>query len=177
MVDPLTRARLTHRALFVALALLVLFLRLLPITPALSGFAGPDLVTMVIFAWLLRRPDYVPAGLIIAMLVIEDIFFQRPFGLWPLLMLLTSEALRRNEQSLRGLPFYGEFGLVAALLFGMVTLQQLLLALTFSPRPPYGQVLFHAFEGLVAYPFLVGLAALLGVSRPALDAGIGRARL
>ncbi len=52
------------RALFAVLAAVLLFLRLLPLGSVAGGWPGPDLLMCLTFAWVLRRPDYVPALLI-----------------------------------------------------------------------------------------------------------------
>ena len=94
MVDPVTRARLWHRVLFVTIAALVLLLRLLPLSPSASGFSGPDITLALILAWVLRRPEYVPVALILVVVVVEDLLLQRPPGLWPLIVLGATHWLR-----------------------------------------------------------------------------------
>ena len=71
MVDPVTRARLWHRVMFVTIAALVLLLRLLPLSPSTSGFSGPDITLALTLAWVLRRPEYVPVALIVLVIVVE----------------------------------------------------------------------------------------------------------
>ena len=71
MVDPLTTRRLAHRALYVALAAVILFLRLLPVNPMAHGIPGPDLMLAFTLAWVLRRPDFVPALLIVAVVQLK----------------------------------------------------------------------------------------------------------
>ncbi len=168
MVDPLTRARMMHRALFAAIALLTLFIRLLPLSPGTSGYIGPDLVLAMSLAWLLRRPDFLPAWLIVLVTVVEDLFFLRPLGLWPLIVLLTTEFLRKRESEMRGLPFYVEMLIVGGVLLGMVAVKHFLLFLTVTPQPPFGRELVHALATWAVYPLVVGVSAvLLGLNRPA----------
>ncbi|NCU20454.1 rod shape-determining protein MreD, partial [Candidatus Falkowbacteria bacterium] len=59
MIDPITRQQLWHIALYLAIAAVLLFLRLLPISPGTGGLPGPDLMLALTLAWVLRRPDYV----------------------------------------------------------------------------------------------------------------------
>ena len=65
MVDPRSARRLGHYAIFAAIAALTTFLRLLPVNQAPGRIPGPDLMVAFTFVWLMRRPDYVPALLIV----------------------------------------------------------------------------------------------------------------
>ncbi|WP_376871074.1 rod shape-determining protein MreD [Albirhodobacter sp. R86504] len=168
MVDPVTRAKLWHRVLFVAIAAVVLLIRLLPISPASAGFAGPDITLALILAWVLRRPEYVPAALILLVVVTEDLLFQRPPGLWPLIVLATTESLRKREDGFRALPFAFEFGLVTLTLLAMLAVQRVVLFVTVVPQPPLGAELLHMLYTLAIYPVVVVASALfLGLKRPA----------
>ena len=90
MIDPANRDVWLHRVLFVALALVFLFFRLLPMgtTPAescapdagwcramdwLAHMPGPDLLLCIIFAWTMRRPDYLPTLLIAAAVLMMQV--------------------------------------------------------------------------------------------------------
>jgi rod shape-determining protein MreD len=168
MVDPVTRARLWHRVMFVTIAALVLLLRLLPLSPSTSGFNGPDITLALTLAWVLRRPEYVPVALIVLVIVVEDLLLQRPPGLWPLIVLAATESLRAREDSLRGLPFIFEFGLVAFTLLAMVAVKRAVLFVTVVPQPALGAELLHMLYTLAIYPVVVAASAfLLGLKRPA----------
>ena len=67
MLNPI----LTHRLIFVAVAAFLMFLRLLPIHPAAAGsLPGPDFLLCLIFAWTMRRPEYLPIWLLAAILLL-----------------------------------------------------------------------------------------------------------
>lgn len=168
MVDPITSARIWHRTIFIGIAALVLFLRLLPLSPGTSGYIGPDITLALILAWVLRRPDYVPAFLILLVLVAEDLMFQRAPGLWPLIVLMATQMLRKREEGFRELPFIFEFGLVALILLAMMAAQRTVLFLTVVPQPGLGAQLLHMLQTLVVYPVVVAISAfMLGIKRPA----------
>ena len=52
------------RATFIVAALVILFFHLLPLDPAPSRWAGPDVLVAMVLAWAVRRPDYVPILLV-----------------------------------------------------------------------------------------------------------------
>ena len=110
MVDPASASRISHRLLFVAIAALILFLRLLPLTAEPVRWPGPDLILCLTFAWILRRTDYLPAYLIVIVFFVDDLLSMRPPGLWTLLALFATEFLRSREMLLRDLPFALECG-------------------------------------------------------------------
>lgn len=169
MVDPLTRSRALHRLLYLGIAALVLFLRLLPVNGGASSFPGPDLMLALTFAWVMRRPDYVPAVLIVLVYLVEDMLFFRPIGLWPLLVLLATEWLRRREESLRDLPFLFETALIGAVWLAMLVAQRLVLLVTFVEPLPLGLELLRLLMTIAAYPLVVAFSKLaFGLRRAAL---------
>ncbi|NCO16036.1 MAG: rod shape-determining protein MreD, partial [Alphaproteobacteria bacterium] len=94
MVDLLHSTIWRHRAIFVALALALFFLRLLPLGAEPGRWPGPDLMLCLILAWVQRRPDYLPAPLIALVVLTEDFLMLRPPGLWTAIVVLATEFLR-----------------------------------------------------------------------------------
>ena len=60
MIDPIRRHRLLGQALYIALFLIILFWRLLPLAPGRVFWPGPDLGLCLTLIWVLRRPDQIP---------------------------------------------------------------------------------------------------------------------
>jgi rod shape-determining protein MreD len=177
MVDPVASRRLGHMALFAAIAAVTTFLRLLPISPVSHGIPGPDLMLAFTFAWLLRRPDYVPALLIVAILLFEDLIYWRPLGLVPLIVLGGTEFLRSRVNPARSLSLPAEILIVAAAMLVMLLTTRLVLALFMVDQPALGLELLRYLMTLVAYPFVVALSAMaFGLRRPVPggDASYGR---
>ncbi|MAQ36977.1 MULTISPECIES: rod shape-determining protein MreD [Thioclava] len=155
MIDPITRRRLSYRTLFVVIGLVLIFVRLMPVDHSPGGLPGPDLTLALTLAWVLRRPEYAPALLIVLVFLLEDIMFWRPIGLWALIVLGATEFLRRREQSLRDLPFALEWALVAGLLIAMVAVKRIVLLVTMVDQPSLGLELFQMLVTLAAYPVVV----------------------
>ncbi|PFG64394.1 rod shape-determining protein MreD [Thioclava sp. ES.031] len=155
MIDPITRRRLSYRTLFVVIGLVLIFVRLMPVNHSPGGLPGPDLTLALTLAWVLRRPEYAPALLIVLVFLLEDIMFWRPIGLWALIVLGATEFLRRREQSLRDLPFALEWALVAGLLIAMVAVKRIVLLVTMVDQPSLGLELFQMLVTLAAYPVVV----------------------
>lgn len=167
MIDPVTARRWTYRALFVALAALLLFLRLLPLSTLPARIPGPDLMLCITFAWVLRRPDFVPAVAIVAVFVIEDMLAMRPPGLWALFVLLGSEFLRDRAGAMRGLPFLAEWATVTAVMAIMLLANRLVLALVMVPQTGLGPTLLQLLATVAAYPLVVAASHLaLGLRAP-----------
>src|SRR6056297_679498 len=131
------------RLLYVALCLALIFLHLLPLETLPRGWAGPDLLLALTFAWLLRRPDYVPPLLIAAIFLLADLLFQRPPGLWAAMVLLGSEALRAREPGLRDLTFAVEWLSVVTTLVAMMV-----------DQAPLGLSLMQVIATLLVYPLV-----------------------
>ncbi|OCX66730.1 hypothetical protein BFP70_00800 [Thioclava sp. SK-1] len=160
MVDPLTRRIWGYRSLFIGIALIIIFLRLLPISPTYHGIPGPDLTLALTLAWVQRRPDYVPAFLIVTMFFLDDLTFWRTPGLWTLIVLGATEWLRAREHSLREMSLLTELAMVGMILVAMVMLNRLALGVMMVEQPQLGRELLQALTTLAAYPFVLALSHL-----------------
>ena len=171
MVEFASRRRPAFWALFAGLAVLWLFVRLLPLSTLPPAVPGPDLLVCLVFAWVLRRPEYMPVALITIVVLIEDFLILRPPGLWALMVVLGSEFLRRRQALMREFSFPAEWVIVAVVLLCMLIGQRALLALTMVPQPPLGQALLQVLVTLAAYPLVVAVSHLLfRVRKPATGA-------
>jgi len=143
------------RALFVGLGMLLIFLHLLPLNTVPQGWAGPDIMLAFTFAWVLRRPDYVPPVVIALLFLMGDLLYQRPPGLWSALVLIGSEALRARGPGLRDLTFPVEWLSVATTLVCMTLGYRVILGLLLIDQPPLGLSLMQLVMTLVLYPWAV----------------------
>lgn len=175
MVDPATREVWLHRALFVAIALLLLFWRLLPLPEAMLSdcgdaalgcrvkvwlwrMPGPDLQLCIIFAWTMRRPDYLPALLIAAAVLLEDMLLMRPPGLWTAIVLIASEFVRGRVALTRELNFAVEWLLVAGMMLAMLLAYRLIFAVALMPQPGFGYAMVQVIWSILCYPVVVFLS-------------------
>jgi len=158
MVDPVSRQQWSFRALFVALALAVVFVQVLPFRIGDSRWPGPDLLTLLAFSWVMRRPDYIPAILVVTVTLFTDILFMRPIGLWAVLVLLGFEFLRRRQPFSRDLPFLVEWMMVAAVLLGMTLTNALVLAIFLVEQPVIGLAFLQMIISILSYPVVVALS-------------------
>ena len=158
-----------HRLLFLAVAFVLIFLRLLPLNEAAGRLPGPDLVLCLILAWTVRRPDYLPVLMIASVVLLEDMLLMRPPGLWTALVILAADFIRSRVALTRELSFGVEWLLVAGLMLALVTAQRLTLALAFLPQPGLGFVLVQTGWSIVAYPFIVAMSRYgLDLHKPAM---------
>lgn len=141
-----------RRGLFVALSAGLMFLQLLPLSTAAGGVPGPDLLLCLTIAWVLRRPDHVPALLIAAVFLVQDMLVMRPPGLWAAIVLVGCEFLRVRTRSARDLPFVVEWGLVGVVLLAMTLAYRLVVALAIVPQHGLGLTLVQLFLTFLAYP-------------------------
>ncbi|MBC7137889.1 MAG: rod shape-determining protein MreD [Defluviimonas sp.] len=169
MIDPATTRLWAYRGLYLALAALLLFVRLLPLSTQPARVPGPDLMLCITLAWVLRRPDFVPALIIVAVFVLEDMLAMRPPGLWALIVLLGSEFLRDRAGAMRGLPFLAEWATVAAVMAIMLLANRLVLALVMVPQTGLGPTLLQLLATAAAYPLVVAASHLAPGLRRASD--------
>ena len=155
------------RLAFVALALFLFFIQLLPLqTEAPGRIVGPDALMLFAFAWAVRRPEFLPAGLLAGVFLLADLLLQRPPGLWAVLMLLACERLKAQSVSLRDAGFATEC-LTVGLLIGAVFLgYRVLMMLFILDAPPLGLWIVQLIVTLACYPLAVFLTHwLMGVRK------------
>jgi len=154
------------RGLFVALCLAVIFWRILPLSTLPAGWAGPDLIMALVFAWVLRRPAYAPALLIALVVLLADLMFQRPPGLWAALVVLTSEALKARAPGLRDGGFGPEWLTVGIAMCLAALIYRLSLAILLVPQAPLGLSLMQTALTVLCYPLVVLVSSVaLGVRK------------
>ncbi|MBK5935113.1 hypothetical protein CCR78_14155 [Rhodovulum imhoffii] len=155
---------------FAGVGLAFLFVRLLPVGSLVGGFPGPDVMLCLAFAWVQRRPDYLPPLLLVAVFLTLDLMLLRPPGLWTALVLLGAEFLRSRRQLSAEMPFGVEWALVGVVLVMITLLEALILSLTAVHHPGIGQALMQTVSTLAAYPVIVFVSKFgLGVRRPTPD--------
>lgn len=166
MIEPQTSRRLIGQSLFVGVGMFIMFLRILPLSPGAIRLPGPDLMLCLTFAWVLRRPEQVPAILIAALFLVEDLLLLRPLGLHAFVVLMATEALRTREPRWRDQAFVFEWLRVGTLMLLMIIGERLIMAVMLIPMPALGFVSLQFLATIAAYPVVV-LAAhwLLGLRR------------
>lgn len=154
------------RMAFPALALVLIFFHLLPLDTLPRRWAPPDLLLALAMAWSLRRPDFVPVLLLGATMLVADMMFQRPPGLFALLVVLGCEFLKSRIPPHRETAFAAEWLAVAFVIAGIVVLNRAILAILAVAQAPLGLTLIQALLTIAAYPLVVIFSqSLLGVCK------------
>lgn len=178
MADALTSPVWAYRALFAALALVLIFARLLPLGSVAGAWPGPDLLFLLTLCWVLRRPDFLPVWLVAAVMLFEDLLLMRPPGLWAAVVVLAVEFLRSRVVPSRQLGFLVEWILVAGVIAASMLGYRLALMLAMLPQASLGMTLVQMILSILCYPLVVGASQVgLGVRRPATGAVTAQGRL
>ncbi|MDZ4136566.1 MAG: rod shape-determining protein MreD [Paracoccaceae bacterium] len=160
MVERLRGSVWVYRAVFVGLSAVLLFLRLLPIGGVAGGWPGPDLMLCLMLAWVTQRPDHLPAGLIAAVVLTEDLILMRPPGLWAALVVLATEFLRGRSALTRELGFATEWLLITGVVLAMLLGYRVILAVAFVDLPGIGFALAQGVGTILCYPAVLGVLRL-----------------
>lgn len=162
----LTANRWVYGAAYFGVMSVLALLGILPTSIGPDGFPGPDLLICVTFAWVLRRPQYVPTILVAFVFLLTDVLFMRPLGLWAALVVLAVEFLRAREAGSRERLFLVEWALVAGVLLAITLTNRLVLAVFLVNQAGLGLTLLQFFVTVFTYPVIVLLSRLLfGVVR------------
>ncbi|WP_170414858.1 rod shape-determining protein MreD [Ruegeria atlantica] len=166
------------RSLFVFLAVLIVFLHLLPLDTQPDRWPFPDLLIALTFAWVLRRPEYVPIFLIAAVMLMADLLLQRPPGLLAALVVLGTAYLRSAAPGMRDAGFMAEWTTVAVVIAGVFALNRVVLAILSVQQAALGPVVIQVVLTIAVYPLIVLLSQnVLGVRRVSVsDPGTRRAQ-
>lgn len=174
MDRPRPSLRLAMAALYLALALAIMALHLMPHNLSPGRWPGPDLLLCLTFAWVLRRPEHVPVLAIALAFLVADLLYQRPPGLWSALVLAACEILRARAYVTRPLAFAMEWALVGILVLAMVLGEWVVLLLTMVPQPGLHYELWQAAVTVGVYPLTVWALRLAGIRKPSLAQGVIR---
>lgn len=175
------------RMTFMAICLVLIFCRLLPLEtlaapdlplgfdpkvdrlpPLPAQWAMPDALVVIAAAWAVRRPDYLPVIVVAGLFLLVDFLFQRPPGLWAALMVGFTEFLRARSNAMRALPFAVEWMTVSLGIVAITLLSAALLALVDRPQAALSLVITQMALTCLIYPPVVAIAHFVfGVSRPA----------
>ena len=154
------------RLTFALIVCIVLFFHLLPLETRPQRWVGPDLVLGFAFAWSLRRPEYVPVGLLAGLFLLSDLLLFRPPGLWAALALIACERLKYRARSLRDGSFANEWLTVCVMMAGVAIGYRLILMVSLVDLPPFGLSVFELVMTMLFYPLAVGVThGLLGVRK------------
>ena len=156
------------RVTYLVLAFVLIVAPLLPLNTVPRGYATPDILLAVTAAWAARRPDTLPASVVVAVFLLADFLFQRPPGLYTALVLLLTEGLRRRAGRLRKGSFLGEWLAVGTGIAAVGLVNRVVLAVLLTPQAPLGLTLTQLILTIALYPVIAGVAHLaLGLRRPA----------
>ncbi len=166
MLDPATTRRLMFQALFFGVCMLVIFVKMLPLGTTPAAIPAPDLIFAITACFVIRRPRYAPALLIVVVHLLADILFLRPMGLWPALTLLAYEYLRHKKPAGADMQLSVELILVPVVFGAALGFNALVYFALGMPHPTLGQTLLHILMTATAYPFVIAASEfILGVRR------------
>ena len=157
-----------HRGIFVLIAVVLFFIRLLPLGAQAGHWPGPDLLLCLVIGWVMRRPDYLPVWLIAVVVFVEDMLLMRPPGLWTALVVIVAEFLRGRVALTRELNFAVEWLLASTLMLALLLAYRLAFAATLIPQTSFGFALVQTIGTALCYPVLVIVSQMmLNVHKPA----------
>ncbi|WP_209506413.1 MULTISPECIES: rod shape-determining protein MreD [unclassified Ruegeria] len=154
------------RSLYALLAFAVLFLHLLPLDAQPDRWPFPDVLIALTFAWVLRRPDFVPTVLVALVMLMADFLLQRPPGLLAALTVVGSAYLRSAALGMRDAGFAGEWMSVGIVITAVILMNRLILSVMSVQQAALGPVVIQLVLTVAVYPLVVLLSqSALGVRR------------
>lgn len=168
MVEGVNAHIWSGRAVFFAVLCVTIFVQLVPFGHEPTIWAAPDVMLAITLAWVARRPDLAPFYIIVGLFLLTDLLFQRPPGLWALLVLLLTEFLRTRASAIRNMPLMLEWGTVAVGIVSIIVANRIILAIVMSPQAPLGLTLIQMLTTIAIYPVVLAVVHFaFGISRPA----------
>lgn len=146
------------RSVYLGLALVILFFHLLPLQTTPRQWAPPDMLIAITFAWVMRRPDYVPSVVIGLAILTADLLLQRPPGLMAALIVAGSAYLQSRAAALSEASFAGEWFSVSVVLLAITLLNRSVLWLTSVATAPLILPVSQVVLTIVFYPLAVAIS-------------------
>jgi rod shape-determining protein MreD len=154
-MDMLRNSVWLYRLGFIAIAVFILFLKLLPLGSLAGDWPGPDLMLCLMLAWVTQRPDHLPNGLIALVVLAEDMILMRPPGLWTALVILATEFLRTRSALTRELGFAAEWLLISGVMVAMLLGYRLVFMIAMMTQPGFGFAFAQTVWSILMYPVVV----------------------
>ncbi|MFC4670090.1 rod shape-determining protein MreD [Seohaeicola nanhaiensis] len=166
MAEPAGAHVWSMRIAFALLAMAIVFFHLIPLDTVPPRWAPPDLLMAFAFAWVLRRPEFVPPLLLAVVMLLADLLFQRPPGLQAMLVVMGAEYLKYRTAGLSESTFLREWATVALVITGVTLLNRLFLGMTLVPLPAFGLALIQMILTVATYPVVALVTrSVMGVRR------------
>ena len=154
------------RGLYVGLAVLVMFLHLLPLDSKPDRLPFPETLIALTYTWILRRPEYVPILAIAIVMLMADLLLQRPPGLLATLVVLGAAYLRSAALGMRDGGFVSEWTTVGAVITAVFVFNRVILAILSVQQAALGPVVIQVILTIAIYPLIVLLSqSVFGVRR------------
>jgi rod shape-determining protein MreD len=174
----LTTERWIFGTTYAALMVLLMLLHLVPLSTAPGRIPGPDFMLCITLAWMLRRPDFLPATLVAALFLLADLFFMRPIGLFAALVVLAAEFLRAREPATREQTFLAEWLMVSTVLLSLTMANRLILGVFWVEQVTFGLAVVKLLATVAAYPLVVlGSRLIFGIAKLSANEAEVRGRL
>ena len=157
-----------RRLAYLAIGTFFVLQALIPLDLTANRIPGPDVMYCITMAYVIRRPEFVPLWAIVIVFFLRDVLSMAPLGIWTLLMVISTEVVRANLQAFREYFYAIEWLWVIAIFAIMLTLHQLILALSLSFTPKFVDQLYQFFFTAACYPVIVVIMKYgFGIDRPA----------
>lgn len=144
-------------ALFLTLGFVAIGIPMIPMGLAADSIPFPDLLFALVVGWIIRQPETGPLLIVVFLAVLADAMLMRPMGLWALILLGGTEALRFSLRAFRDIPFMLEWAYVAGLLILMTVLQSILQLISFSDVYGFADQTWHILRTIAIYPIVVAV--------------------
>lgn len=168
MIGPGLIRTMAFWLLFIGLSGALLFFQVLPLHTAPRGITGPDFQLCLVFAWVQRRPEFLPPLLLAAVLFFSDLLLMRAPGLWTLLVLAGAEFLRSRHNPSTEMPFPAEWGLTSFVIVASIFLNATILNILGPSDHSVRLAFIQALMTVTAYPLVVVFCHyVLHLRRPA----------
>lgn len=154
------------RLLFISLALILLFIRLLPLQTLPSKLSGPDILMALIFYLSLQRPAAVPSVLIGAIILLEDLFLQRPPGLMAALVIAGSAWLKLAASQTQDRNWIKDWWMSALAMIAITVMLRVILTVALVPRPPALLHYSQLVATIIVFPIVAFFAYYVLKIRP-----------
>lgn len=130
---------------------------MLPVDLRPERLPVPDLLTMLIFATLIRAPQVMPFWLVIALLLLRDMLNLYPLGLWALIGVIATEYIRLRRDDIARMGLLKEWLAIAGIYVFAMLLNQFTLLLLLAPLRDLGSLAVYTALSLLSYPLVVAL--------------------
>ena len=150
-----------QRIFYLLISLLLIVWLIAPQNSLSQGLPTPEFLLCLTLAIIFRRPDVLPTILIAIVFLFCDFLFNRPIGLWTVIVIIISEFAKTQYWRYKDSNFITTWFFISFLISSGIFSYMIILNVLLVPQSNFWQYIIWALITMLTYPVIFCLSFLI----------------